>query len=209
MTGTVLAIDSNYETLTNVAWNYRKSLIYPYMANKGFSFIHAEGIYAKRWFVRLNAIKPEVVYMTGVGHGSPHEYTGHNGMPVFKQGRYLRQEVEDKVVHFLSCYTARILGPSFVRHGCKAYFGYSEAFVVSDLRYKDVFFRCDSEIDIAFADGLQAHQVHERAISIFRYTIQSLRNDGKYHTAAALQHNLDCLCSPETSSIWGDREATI
>ena len=48
--------------------------------------------------LNLKLFKPEVVYMTGVGHGSPHVYTGHNGMPIFKKGRYLREEVENKVL---------------------------------------------------------------------------------------------------------------
>ncbi len=120
--------------------------------------------------LNLKLFKPEVVYMTGVGHGSPHVYTGHNGMPIFKKGRYLREEVENKVVHFLSCYTAQILGPNFVKYGCRAYFGYSQAFVVSDLNYKDIFFRCDGEIDIAFADGNQARILHSSNISILNST---------------------------------------
>ncbi|HEC39309.1 hypothetical protein LCGC14_1300300 [marine sediment metagenome] len=209
MTGTVLAIDSNYDQLTNIAWDYRKNIIYPYMNSKGFSFICATGILARRWFVRINAVNRDVVYITGVGHGSPHVYTGHNGMPIFKKGRYSREEVQNKVVHFLSCYTAQLLGPNFVKHGCKAYFGYSQAFTVSDLNYKDIFFRCDGEIDIAFADGNQASLVHQRTVNLFTYAIQTLINSRKFYTAAALQHNLDCLRSPSNSNIWGNRSATI
>jgi hypothetical protein len=209
MTEIILAIDSNDEPSIQLAWEYRRNLIYPIMTNKGFSFIHAEGVYAKRWFVRMNAVKPEVVYMTGVGHGSPHEYTGQNRMPIFKKGRYLTKEVQNKVVHFLSCYTARILGPNFVRHGCKAFFGYSQAFIVWDRRYKEVYFRCDSEIDIAFAEGNTASQVHQRTVNLFKYLIEKFIIDGKYVVAAALQHNLECLCSPVTSPDWGDKEATI
>jgi hypothetical protein len=71
---------------------------------------------------------PNVVYLTGVGHGFPNSYTGDNLDPIFSVGQFGSKEVSGKIVHFLSCETAATLGPAFVAKGCRAYFGYSDNF---------------------------------------------------------------------------------
>ena len=87
------------------------------------------------------------------------------------------------------------LGSDFVTHGCLAYFGYNEDFIVL-MRISDAFFDCDSEIDRAFADGLTAEEVYERVIEHYNQKIHELENGGHYREAAALEHNRDCLCAP-------------
>src|SRR5207249_2313497 len=112
------------------------------------------------------AQQPGVAYLTGVGHGFPASYTGHYYDPIFPVGNYSAAEARGKIAHFLSCETARDLGPDFVKNGCLAYFGYDEDFVFTTAE-QEVFFECDSAIDRAFAEGSNAAQVYDRVKALF------------------------------------------
>ena len=146
-----------------------------------------------------------------MGHGSYTTYTGHYYDPIIQVGNYSAAEAKGKIVHFLSCETARDLGPDFVKNGCLAYFGYDEDFVFTTAE-QDVFFECDSEIDRAFADDLTAAQVYDRVKALFVQRAADLRAQGKQTAAATLESDLDILrrpTSPPAPNAWGDPKAKL
>jgi hypothetical protein len=206
---TLLGIDSNYEPVTLAAFQYRERYVYPYLQAKGFTVKKFQGPLARRHYVAPEARKPDVEYLTGVGHGSYNLYTGDHGNVIFQVGNYHPDEAKGKIVHFLSCQTARDLGPDFVRNGCRAYFGYDENFTFY-MPEKDTFFECDSEIDKAFADGLSAAQVYDRLKKLYDQRIADLRAAGKLYVAATLEFDRDHLRCPSSGGAnWGDPRAKL
>jgi hypothetical protein len=205
---TVIAVDSNFEPFTKAAFEYRQKHVYPYLEAKGFNVVRFQGSLARRYYAAPEARKPSVDYLTGVGHGTYDAFTGDYYDPIFNIGNYSQEEVRGKIIHLLSCQTARALGPDFVRQGCLAFFGYDENFIY----YQDeaeVFFECDSEIDLAFADGLNAEQVYKRVTTKYNKCITEMRAAGKLYTAAMLEFDRDHLRTPSSSQMWGDREARL
>jgi hypothetical protein len=206
---TVLGIDSNYESVTLAGFEYREKHVYPYLRKKGLAVKKLQGPLARRHYVAPEARKPEVAYLTGVGHGLHNLYTGDHGDVVFQVGNYHPDEVAGKIAHFLSCQTARELGPDFVRNGCRAYFGYDENFTFY-MAQKDIFFECDSEIDKTFADGLSAAQVYDRVRKLYDRRIAQLRAAGKLYVAATLEFDRDHLrCPSSGGTSWGDATAKL
>jgi hypothetical protein len=206
---TVLGIDSNYEPVTKAAFDYRETHVYPYLKAKGFQITKLQGPLARRYYVAPEARMREVVYLTGVGHGSYNLYTGDHGDVIFKVGSYQPEEARGKIVHFLSCETARDLGPDFVRNGCRAYFGYDEnfSFTWADA---NIFFECDSEIDRAFGNRLSAAQVYIQVKKLFDTRIAELRAAGKVYPAATLEFDRDHLrCPSSGGSNWGNPTAKL
>jgi hypothetical protein len=203
-----LAIDSAYEPVTKAGYDYRQEHVYPYLEAKGFGILRCQGKLARRTYVAPEAVREDVTYVTGVGHGSQTTYTGDHGDYIFSVGEYQPEEADGKVVHFLSCQTAAQLGPDFVENGCRAYFGYDVNFTFF-MDYADVFFECDSLIDRAFADGLTAEEVYDRVIDLYDARIAELEEAGHDYVAAALETDRDHLCSPSVDARWGDPAATI
>jgi hypothetical protein len=204
-----VGIDSNWEPATLAAYQYREKHVYPHLASKGYTIDKCQGPLARRIYVAPKAQQTGVVYLTGVGHGSYTTYTGHYYDPVFEVGNYSAAESSEKIVHFLSCETARDLGPDFVKNGCLAYFGYDEDFVFT-VADQDTFFECDSEIDLAFADGLTADQVYDRAKKLFAQRAADFRAQGKQNEAATLELDFDRLrCPSSGGSAWGDTKAKL
>jgi hypothetical protein len=206
---TVVAIDSNYDPVTKAAYDYREQRVYPYLISRGFRVNKFQGTLARRYYVAPAVREPEVDYITGVGHGLSELYTGDQGDVVFRVGDYHPDEARGKIVHFLSCQTARELGPDFVRSGCRAYFGYDVNFTFYP-EQQDIFFECDSEIDRAFADGLSARQVFDRAKRLYDKRIAELYAAGKLYVAAVLETDRDHLrCPSSGGNAWGDPEAKL
>jgi hypothetical protein len=204
----VVGIDSNYEPVTKAGWEYRKKHVYPYLQKNGFKVTRFEGKLARRYLVAPEVAKPNVDYVTGVGHGLEDLYTGDYGDQIFKVGQYSPEESRGKIAHFLSCQTARRLGPDFVVHGCRAYFGYDVNFTFT-WDSSAVFFECDSEIDRAFGDGLAAGQVYRRVYNHYTKRIDQLRAAGKDYVAATLETDRDHLCAPSVANHWGDKKAKL
>jgi hypothetical protein len=204
----VLAIDAAFEIITQAGFNYRQQNVYPYLQQKGFSIKRSQESLARRVYVAPEARKPHVIYITGVGHGGYDSYTGDFYDTIFSVGNYSTEECHGKIVHFISCETARDLGPDFVSHGCRAYFGYDENFTFL-LDSADIFFECDSEIDRAFADGLNAKQVHERVNALFNKHIDAMRQQGSDYKAATLEFDRDHLRGPLSGPQWGDPLASL
>ena len=204
----ILAIDSSYDEITHASYVYRNRYVYPYLESKGFELVRCQGQSARRAYVQPEVCQGDIVYITGVGHGTDTTYMGEHYDPIFDVGNYQSGESHNKVVHFFACQTAVKLGPDFVNHGCRAYFGYDEDFIVL-MRVSDAFFDCDSEIDRAFADGLTAEEVYDRVIAYYDRKICELEDGGYDDAAAALGHNRDHLCAPSVDPKWGDKKARL
>jgi hypothetical protein len=204
----ILGIESDWDPATHAGSEYRNTLVYPYFNGKNYPAVRLHGHDATRVNVVQKLKDPAIKYITGVGHGNADVFTGDNGSIVFKVGQYDKSEVRGKIVHFLSCVTAKKLGPDFVKNGCKAYFGYEEPFAFND-HYKEVFFRCDAEIDLAIADKLPALEVHARAEKMFKQAVNLLNDEGQFYIAAMLQTDLNILRSPVYGTSWGDPDAKI
>ena len=204
----VLGIDVDFEPVTLAGFTYRQTNVYPYLEDKGFTVERRTGSQARRAYVVGAASQPGVRYITGIGHGSYTTFTGDQYDPVFAVGNYNPTESQGKIAHLLSCETARDLGPDFVAHGCRAYFGYDEDFSFQ-LDTANIFFECDSEIDRAFADGLTAGEVYARTRALFDQRISELRAQGSNYKAATLEFDRDHLRSPNDGPQWGDPSATL
>lgn len=204
----ILAIDSNYDAVTKDSCVYRNKHVYPYLKSKGFEIVRCQDQSARRSHVKSKIFQENIVYITGVVHGTDTTYMGQHCKPIFDIDKYQPEELENKIVHFFACQTASKLGPDFVNNGCLAYFGYNEDFIV--LRHiSDVFFDCDSEIDRAFADGLTAEQVYDRVIGYYNRKICELEKGGYHIEASYLEHNRDHLCATSVDAKWGDRKAGL
>jgi hypothetical protein len=204
----VVGIDSNYEPVTLAAWRYRNENVYPYVLRRGFVVTRFDGKLARRYMVAPAVVQSGVDYLTGVGHGLADLYTGDQGEPLFQVGAYAPPEAQKKIVHFLSCQTAQTLGPDFVVNGARAYFGYDVNFTFQ-WEGSDLFFECDSEIDRAFAEGLSARLVYQRAYRRYSERIDALRRAGKTYLAATLELDRDHLCDPSVAARWGDASARL
>lgn len=204
----VLAVDSNFEFVTQLGFEYRDKNVYPFLEQKGFRIQRCQGALARRLYVAPEARKPGVDYITGVGHGSYDSYTGDFYDSIFSVGNYSQEESQGKIVHFISCETARDLGPDFVLHGCRAYFGYDENFSFQP-DDADIFFECDSEVDRGFAQGLTAGQVYDRVIALFNKHIAAFRAAGQEFKAGTLEFDRDHLRAPSSGPQWGDVNARL
>lgn len=207
----ILAIDANFDPVTKAPFDYREANVYPHMEKKGFKIVRRQGVQARRADVAPQARKPNVIYLTGVGHGFRNSYTGDNLDPIFSKGHFSLEECKGKIAHFLSCETAAGLGPNFVLNGCRAYFGYSDNFTYPP-SLAEVFFECDSEIDRGFADGLTADQVHKSVVARFQQHIDRLKatgDGGDLMNASILEVDLRLLRTPTVSSEYGDKNARL
>ena len=203
-----LAIDSNYEPVTEAACDFRNEHVYPALTARGFVLEKLQGPLARRFYVAPAAARPEIDYITGVGHGVYDTFTGHHGDVIFRAGAFQAAEVSGKIVHLLSCQTARELGPSFIRNGCAAFFGYDENFTFL-FDFAERFFACDAEIDLAFAEGLTAKKVYARVRALFEKQIAELLAAGHVYVAATLRFDLDHLRSPVDGRSWGSVRAKL
>lgn len=205
---TIVGIDANFEPITQAGFQYRQTNVYPYFQSKGFTPQLCQGSMARRVYVAPPARQAGVLYITGIGHGTPDTFTGDYYDAVFSVGNYAPEESQGKIIHLISCQTALKLGPDFVLHGCKAFFGYDVDFTFF-MDIANMFFQCDSEIDRAFADGLTAADVYTRVINLFNQNIAALRAQGSNYKAAAMESNRDHLRAPTSGSQWGDPSATL
>jgi len=120
-----------------------------------------------------------------VGHGEADKYKGDFNNEIMVVGQYDAEEVRGKIYHFVSCQTAKALGPDAIRKGCRAYFGYDQDFAFCP-EHADVFFQCDSQIDLALAQGRTAGDAHQQAIDKYNDYIAAFMAAGDSITAAAL-----------------------
>ena len=203
----ILAIDSAWDPATKTVAEYRKKKLYPYFSKQGLKLTRLAGRLAMRILFRVRAQRKAVLFITGMGHGSERVFTGHDCKTLLEVGNYAAQEVENKIIHLLSCKTGAELGPDTVKNGAIAFFGYAEDFIFVEGR-EGVFFECDCEIDRAIAEGLTVAEVHDRVVARFEYEIDVLAAQDDL-ISGRLNANLQCLRSPVTSKLFGRRNAKL
>jgi hypothetical protein len=55
--------------------------------------------------------------------------TGQNDTVLLKVGQYDDAEVKDKVIYAFSCQSADLLGPDVIKHGARAFFGWTDDYI--------------------------------------------------------------------------------
>ena len=203
-----MAIDSDYEPVTAAVAKYRNDVLYPKLSGTSLILRRKQSKMARRIYTAPACAQPDVVMITGVGHGLEDRFTGDQGEILLKTGEYAAAEVSGKMIHFTACRTAARLGPDCVTNGAKAYFGYDIDFTYI-FGHEQVFFECDSEIDLAIADGLDAGKVFQRIEKLFRKRITELEAAGSIYVAQTLATDLDHLMGPHRDAMWGSTQASI
>ena len=208
----ILEVESNYEGVTYIGYNFRvRKYVYPYFLEKDYNVLTLFENDATRQKFSLYCLLPDVMYISVFGHGYDDHVTGQHGEILWKVDSYDPREAQDKIIHLMSCLTARRLGPDLVDQGALAYFGYEEPFTFFHLLgiedplddpIADVFFQCDSQVDRLIADGLPAGRVYDATKELFREKYEDfLARDSD--VAMALLHDHDCF------RIYGDLEALL
>jgi len=204
----VLGVDSNFDEATKRVYDYRSKHVYPRLRNNGFALTLLEGSMASRAYVAKALKQGHIELFTGSGHGQRDKFMGQYYESILEVGSYTPEEVRGKIVHLLACRSAFELGEDVVRNGCKAFFGYDIDFAYHP-EYEDIFLDCDSEIDIALAQGNTARQAYQRALKLYDRYIAQFDREGRDYEVATLQRNRDHLCAPDRDSRSGDPSARL
>jgi hypothetical protein len=193
--------------ITKSAANYRSRYVIPCFKNKNIYPIVLTGTNDTRPNFAKACKQSGVVYISGVGHGSPTAYTGYNYDHLWDACNYDPAEVKGKIIHLLSCKTAQELGPDLIKKGACAYFGYYENFTIT-WNHPDVFWKCDSSIDLALCNGLDAGTAAKVAIQVYNSWITQMR---AIHvpTAVWLTWDRDALRSPLHGRQYGSSTCTL
>jgi hypothetical protein len=213
-----LAIDTQSDDLTAAAATYRGRTLYPTLGATT-NLVKLQGASATAAAVEQQA--EQANYVTGSGHGQADSFVGQHG-DIFRVGHYAPASVAGKIVHLLACDAAAKLGVDFVTNHCRAFFGYDEEFAAWDkpAGVGARFFECDSAIDLGFAQGMTAAQVHASVTKIFQKHINELgalmaseqdqtKKVELEYAIAFLEFDLEHLCSPVVDGKWGDASARL
>jgi len=194
-------------TITNHAHGYRVKNVIPCFPKHNITPIILAGTMLTRANFAAACKKRGAVYISGVGHGSSRVFTGERGAWLWEVCNYDPDEVKGKIIHLLSCKTAQELGPDLVKKGACAYFGYDRNFTIT-WNYPDVFWLCDSVIDLSLCNGFNA-EVSAR-LTIQAYNLQINRMRGIHGpTAVWLTWDRDSLKTPLHGSIYGKKTCTL
>lgn len=193
--------------ITKSAAQFRAKKVVPCFKSKGIIPIILTGTNDTRPNFANASKHRGVVYISGVGHGSPTAYTGYNYDRLLEIGKYDPAEVKRKIIHLLSCKTAQKLGPDLIKNGACAYFGYYENFTIT-WNHPNTFWTCDSSIDLALCQGLNAGYAAKIAIRIYNYWISRMR---AIHgpTAVWLTWDRDALRTPLHGRQYGNAACTL
>ena len=207
-----LFCENTTDAVTIYAANYRKKYVHPAFSKRGFCMYKFEGTNDTRTNIAPIAKSGRVVYISGIGHGSPTCYTGHLNAPIWCKCSYDIAEVRGKIIHLLSCQTAKELGPDMVAKGAKAYAGYFENFTFvydqpgTPVNEMELFWRCDSSFDIMMALGNTVEKAHNTTIAAYNAAIAAVPG-----TAAAtwLTWDRNYFRSPVIDAKYGNKNAKI
>lgn len=207
-----LFCENTTDAVTKPAAIYRINNVHPVFAKMGFVVTSLTDIHDVRAEFAPLAKSGRVVYIGGVGHGSPAVYTGHLGDHILEVGKYDPAELKGKCSHLLSCQTARTLGPDLVRNGCHAYGGYFENFIFvwdtpgTPVNEQELFWKSDSTFDISMATGKTAEEAAKVTIDAFNAAIALVPGT---IAATYLTHDRNYLRTPFHDAIYGSKTARI
>lgn len=201
----VLFCENTTDSIISPAAKYRIANVHPVFAARGFEVICLEGANDIRKNFQSKATDFRVCYIGGSGHGNYSTFTGNQQTVILRVGNYKPSEVKKEIIHFLSCETARTLGPDTVRKGAYAFVGYDENYVV-DLANSDLYWASDSQFDISIANGRTVEQAIADMYAKYDLLIASVPGTS---TAATLLNNKNLVRSPVSGANWGNKKASI
>lgn len=210
---TALFCENTTDGTTAHAAQYRIAHVHPVFASRGFNVVSLEGVHDIRTEFVPAAKGSLVNYISGIGHGSADAYTGHlnlNNPPILQVGVYGPAEVQGKVIHLLSCQTAKQLGKDVAPKGAHGYAGYAENFTFvwdnpgTPTNEEELFWQCDSTFDIYMAQGYTVEQAHNATIAAYNAIIATVPNTS---AATWLTWDRDYFRSPVIDPIYGDKLA--
>lgn len=204
-----LSICCEYDEFPGIVAAFREEKLYPQLRNLGMDIRECHGARASIQYDLEHVSSPDVIFIMGAGHGRNNRFLGDQGEPVFQVGCYSPEHVNGRIVHLNSCWTALKLGPDFVKNGCLAFFGYNEQFFIPGTAGFDEALECDGEIDLAFAEGLDAEAVYQRVMAKYDEVMEQLARQGEYGAIEYLRDNRDALCAPSVGSQWGQTTARL
>ena len=106
----IIELESNYEDVTYIGYTFRvKKYVYPYFLEKGYNLLTLFENEAKREKFAQYCLLADVVYISAFGHGYDDLIGGQHGDVLWKVGSYDPAEARDKIIHLMSCRTARKL----------------------------------------------------------------------------------------------------
>ena len=181
-----LFCENTTDGVTTPIANWRIANVHPEFKKRGFTVVALTGTEDVRANFVPSAKNMLTTYIGGVGHGNYDLYTGHWGDHILEIGHYDSAEVKHKVLHFLSCRTARDLGPDAVISGAEAYVGYDENFTfvwddsTTPVNEFLLFIQSDATFDLNMAAGVNAGQAFKATKQAFNAAIAQVPN-----TAAA------------------------
>jgi hypothetical protein len=207
-----LFCENTTDAVTKYAATYRKNNVHNVFNTRGFCLYEFENVNDVRVKIAPAAKNPRVVYISGIGHGSPTCYTGDLNQPIWCKGLYDPAEVKGKIIHLLSCQTAKELGPDLVAKGALAYAGYFENFTfvydqaATPINEMELFWKADSTFDVAMALGKTAEEAHNLTMAVYNAAIAAVPG-----TAAAtwLTWDRNYFRSPVIDPIYGSKTAKI
>jgi hypothetical protein len=183
LTNQALFCENTTDAVTTPFANYRIANVHPVFQARGFGVIVLQGVEDVRANFVPKAKGALTVYIGGIGHGNYDVYTGHWGDHILHIGDYDATEVKGKAIHFLSCRTARDLGPDTVANAANCYTGYTENFVLvwddgttPAVNEFELFARSDSTFDLAMVNGATALEAHKATIQAFNAAIAEVPN---------------------------------
>ena len=170
----ILFCENTTDSVTRPFAAYRAKNVHPAFKSRGYSLKVLEGTDDVKTNFEPLAKHPLTVYLSGVGHGNYNVYTGHWGDYLLEASQYSSSVVRNKAIHFLSCRTARDLGPDTIKKGAKCYAGYMENFILQwddgstpAVNEFELFARSDSTFDIMMANGATAQTAYSATIQAF------------------------------------------
>lgn len=181
-----LFCENTTDGVTKTFAEYRIANVHPAFQARGFRVVALTGTDDVRSRFVPEAKNSLTVYLGGIGHGAYTLYTGDQGNHILEVGQYDPAEVAGKGCHFLSCQTARQLGPDVAAKGGRFYAGYDENFTFvwddSSTPIDEVllFKKCDSMFDLMIAGGATAQQAFDSTVQAFNAAVAQVPN-----TAAA------------------------
>ena len=218
--GVIVAIEPDDDLVTKYCWAFRNEYIYtPFdLCNpaSGFRFALHRGADAVPAIVHQALTDPDVEFITGSGHGSPMCYTGYQGIVIWDAQTLLSAQVDDCIVHLLSCHTGAYLGRECIRRGARAFWGYDVEFMfwhqdpppknLADDRTAAKYLRMDAIIDRGILKGQNATVIYKAITNYFWQVYPQLLQHAPGQAGTFFDNFVHLVC-PAVN--WGDPSATF
>ena len=204
----ILCMDSEADYTTQIVADWRIKNVYPSLQNNGHAFESLNGSMAIRAYLQEDLNSPEVVLFTGSGHGLPDEFQGTDGDAALKVNSYQSSEVQNKIIHLLSCNTAQNLGSDVVKNGCLAFFGYDLPFTF-DTSLMDLFLNPDAVLVESLSQGQNANDAYLALKLEYEKSLAELRRRKDFASMSIMLTNFEHFRSPIQDKRWGSKTASI